>query len=150
MTSTVAIAQSGAAPRQERWYRTVWRWHFYAGLFTLPFILWLSATGALYLFKPQIESWIDRPYDNLDVAGAPAAPSDLVERAEAIIPGSILHRFILREGADDAQRVVVGLGAEETRVYLHPTSGEVLKTVSEQDRLMRVISRLHGELMIGR
>ena len=38
-------------------YRTVWRWHFYAGLFVVPFILLLSLTGAIYLFKPQIDRW---------------------------------------------------------------------------------------------
>ncbi len=36
-------------------YPTIWRWHFYAGLFVLPFILILSITASIYLFKPQIE-----------------------------------------------------------------------------------------------
>ncbi len=139
-----------AIPRQERWYGTVWRWHFYAGLFTIPFILWLSATGAIYLFKPQIEGWIDRPYDELRVAGPPAKPSDLVRRAEAMVPDAALHRFVLREEADDAQRIVVGVGAQETRVYLHPGTGAMLRTIGEEDRLMQVIFRLHGELMAGR
>lgn len=110
-------------PRQERWYRTVWRWHFYAGLFTVPFILWLSATGAIYLFKPQIEAWLDRPYDTLEIRGAPASPSTLVERAEAAVPGSVMHRFILTEAPEQAQRIVVGVGAEQTRVYLRPETG---------------------------
>lgn len=35
-------------------YRAVWRWHFYAGLLCLPFLISLSATGALYLFKDEI------------------------------------------------------------------------------------------------
>ena len=38
----------------------IWRWHFYAGLFCIPFILILSITGPIYLFKPQIEAWIDK------------------------------------------------------------------------------------------
>jgi hypothetical protein len=25
-------------------HRTVWRWHFYAGLFCIPFVLWLATT----------------------------------------------------------------------------------------------------------
>ena len=146
--ATAATGNSTA--RQERWYRSVWRWHFYAGLFTVPFVLWLSATGAIYLFKPQVESLIDRPYDSLEITGAPLAPSALVDKAESAVPGSVLHRFILPEEADDAQRIVVGVGADETRVYLHPQTGEVLKTVGEQDRFMRVIFRLHGELTMGR
>ena len=37
-------------------YRLVWRWHFYAGIFCIPFILSLSISGAIYLFKPQIDT----------------------------------------------------------------------------------------------
>ncbi|MXP09210.1 PepSY-associated TM helix domain-containing protein [Pseudoblastomonas halimionae] len=148
--SDATAATGNSTARQERWYRSVWRWHFYAGLLTVPFVLWLSVTGAIYLFKPQVESWIDRAYDSLEVTDAPLAPSALAERAEGAVPGSVLHRFILREEADDAQRIVVGVGADETRVYLHPDTGEVLKTVGEQDRFMRVIFRLHGELTMGR
>ncbi len=36
-------------------YRIVWRWHFYAGLIVMPVLLWLATTGALYLYKPEIE-----------------------------------------------------------------------------------------------
>lgn len=37
-------------------YRAVWRWHFYAGLFVLPVLMLMALTGALYLFKAEIES----------------------------------------------------------------------------------------------
>ena len=136
--------------RHEKWYRTVWRWHFYAGLFTVPFILWLSVTGGIYLFKPQIETLLDRPYDGLKMQGQPMAPSRLAAIAVNAVPGSVLHRYVLPEAPNDAQRVIVGVGQKETRVYLHPGTGQVLKTVGEEDRLMRVVFRLHGELMAGR
>ncbi len=41
-------------------YKAVWRWHFYAGLFCVPFLLLLSATGGIYLFDTQIESVLYR------------------------------------------------------------------------------------------
>src|SRR3546814_7927493 len=31
-----------------RWYNAVWRWHFYAGLFCIPFVIWLALTGTIY------------------------------------------------------------------------------------------------------
>ena len=37
-------------------YRILWRWHFYAGLFVMPFLIVLAITGTIYVFKPQIES----------------------------------------------------------------------------------------------
>jgi uncharacterized iron-regulated membrane protein len=36
-----------AAAPGARWYNAVWRWHFYAGLFCMPFVLWLAATGTI-------------------------------------------------------------------------------------------------------
>ena len=37
-------------------YNAVWRWHFYAGVFCVPFVIWLALTGTIYLWKPQIEA----------------------------------------------------------------------------------------------
>ena len=36
------------SPRR-RWpdHRTVWCWHFYAGVVCIPFVLWLAATGSM-------------------------------------------------------------------------------------------------------
>jgi uncharacterized iron-regulated membrane protein len=52
-------------------YAAVWRWHFYAGLFVVPFAVLLAITGGVYLFKPQIEA---RLYANLyNVAQDPIA-----------------------------------------------------------------------------
>ena len=50
-------------------YRAVWRWHFYAGLFCIPFVVVLAVSGSTYLFKNEVESWIDRNCDNLEVTG---------------------------------------------------------------------------------
>jgi uncharacterized iron-regulated membrane protein len=29
-------------------YRTIWRWHFYAGLLVVPMVLLLAFTGTVY------------------------------------------------------------------------------------------------------
>src|SRR6185295_3975253 len=39
----------------DRLYRVIWRWHFYAGMIiTLPLIV-VAATGALWIFKDELE-----------------------------------------------------------------------------------------------
>ena len=67
-------------------YRTIWRWHFYAGLFVLPFILILSVTGAIYLFKPQIDRWEERVYQGLSQSNA-VSPDRQLAAALAASPG---------------------------------------------------------------
>jgi uncharacterized iron-regulated membrane protein len=130
-------------------YRAVWRWHFYAGLFCIPFVIVLSISGSIYLFKTEIESWIDRPYDRLEVNGRPATAADQVRAALAAVPGSTLDAYELPQAADSAVRVIVNRDGQATRVYLHPESLDVLKTVAEDDRFMRILFRLHGELLLG-
>jgi len=76
-------------------YTTVWRWHFYAGLFCIPFILWLSSTGLIYLFKPQIDQWIDRPYDQLVIQSKIHPPSAQVIAALHAVPNSIFSAYEL-------------------------------------------------------
>jgi len=134
-----------------RWpdYRTVWRWHFYAGLLCIPFVIWLATTGSIYLFKPQVEAWLDRPYENLTVSGSRATPSQQVAAALAAVPGSVLNTYELPQTPASAARVLVGHGDHLMRVYVHPGTAQVLSVVNEDERLMKIIFRLHGELMWG-
>src|SRR6187551_708345 len=89
-------------------YRTMWRWHFYAGLFVIPFVLVLSLSGAVYLFKPQIERWEERAFQGLPTAVA-VAPGQQVAAALAAIPGATLHSYRLPQRAGDAAMVHVAL-----------------------------------------
>jgi uncharacterized iron-regulated membrane protein len=130
-------------------YRTVWRWHFYAGLFCIPFVLWLACTGSIYLFRPQVEAWLDRPYDHLALSGPPASGQSIVAAALAAEPGSSLHALQLTSSPNSAVQVLVGQGAYEYRVYVHPQTLQILKRISEDQRLMRIIFHLHGELLLG-
>jgi len=130
-------------------YRTVWRWHFYAGLFSIPFILWLSLTGSIYLFRPQIERWLDRPYDHLVLHGRGATPEAQAEAAVAAVPGSHFHYYELPRNDRSAVQIVVGRAAKEFRVYVHPETLQVLKIVDEDKRPMNVLFYLHGELLLG-
>ncbi|MBA4030942.1 MAG: peptidase [Planctomyces sp.] len=130
-------------------YRTVWRWHFYAALFTIPFIVILSLSGIVYLFKAEIEDWLDRPYDNLTSASAPAPLVAQIQAAVASLPSGRFVSYELPRGPGTATRIVVRHGEESSRVYIHPQSLAVLQTVVEKDRLMRQVFRIHGELMLG-
>jgi uncharacterized iron-regulated membrane protein len=149
--SNAGIDEVSNSPVAQNWpsYRTVWRWHFYAGLFSIPLILWLSATGAIYLFRPQIESLLDRPYERLALDGPRAGPADQVRAALASVPGSSLHAYQLPRSSFSAAQIIVGKGEEEFRVYVHPRTLQILKVIKEDRRPMNVISSLHGELLMG-
>lgn len=141
----------GNATVKNQWpdYRTIWRWHFYAGLFSIPFVLVLSASGAVYLFKDEIEAWLDRPYDNLSLTGGLSLPSQQIQAALSSVPGSSFEQYELPRTEKSAARVIVRKGVNDYRVYVQPATLQILSQVPEDQRLMRQIFRLHGELWMG-
>ncbi|TKB81429.1 MAG: PepSY domain-containing protein [Nitrospira sp.] len=128
--------------------RAVWRWHFYAGLFSIPFIVVLAISGAIYLFKPQVEAWLDRPYDHLALTGRPSGAEVQVRAALAAVPGATLAAYEVPTAPEAAVRVIVKRDDARIRVYVHPETLGVLQTLREDDRLMRIIFRLHGQLLM--
>jgi len=130
-------------------YRTVWRWHFYAAMFCVPFVLYLAFTGTLFLFHPQVQQWLDRPYSHLSTVGPAASINDQVKAALAAEPGSNLHAYQLPLTPTSPAEILVGQGLKEFRVYVNPRTLEVLKIYDEDQRLDHFTLRLHGEMLIG-
>ena len=135
-----------AAVQGARWYNAVWRWHFYAGMLCMPFVLWLAATGTIYLWKPQIEAWLERPYDNLQPIGARASADLQVRAAGGALMGATLHKYQLPEAPGAATRVIMGRNGEDFRVFVDPYRLRVLAIEREAERPMRFIADLHGTL----
>ena len=135
--------------RRKAFYNAVWRWHFYAGVFCMPFVIWLALTGSTYLWRPQIESWLESPYDHMPTSGAVASPDAQVAAATGAVPGSRLHQYLLPEASDRAVRIIVAREGVDTRVYVDPRSLAVLNTEREESRPFRVLFHLHGELLAG-
>lgn len=131
-------------------YAAVWRWHFYAGLFCLPFVVWLSITGSIYLFRPDIEAWLDRPYESLSLSGPRAAPSAEVGAALAAVPGSVFSRYEPAATATGAAQVAVARDGILYRVIVHPRTLQTMRLGRDDHRIMEVMAQLHGNLWLGR
>lgn len=113
-------------------------------------MIWLSITGIIYVFKPQIESWIDRQYADLSFQQGPlASPESVTRAAAAAVPGSSLSAYEVTSGGRNAVQILVKQGQSIFRVYVHPQNLKILKVIPEEERFMRIIFRLHGELLMG-
>lgn len=137
--------------KPNHFYMRVWRWHFYAGLFTLPFLFLLACTGIVYLFRNEIE---DIVYRDKIFVGAVNHPIPLTEQrvfAEAILPDSNLQKVIPPAEADRATQFVFSAkdGNDET-VFVNPSNGVVTGTRIESSRPSAVALKIHGELLIGK
>lgn len=144
-TSDTAPDRAGAL------YRTIWRWHFYAGLICLPFFVLLATTGALYLFRDELNLVVEhRMLTAPQVAGARALPAEaLVARALEAAPGEAVS-YTPPPAPGRSTQVMVRDGAEQLiSVFLDPVTGQVLGQVPEQSRLMPTISHIHSLVILG-
>ena len=132
-------------------YRALWRWHFHAGLFCIPFVLILALSGSIYLFKPQIDALADRDVDSLQVTGQRASGEAQISAAIASLPGSKLFVYEIPREANDAVRVhLYGTDGAGRIVYVHPETLAILKSVPHTARLTEIVRMIHSELLVGK
>lgn len=126
-------------------YRAIWRWHFFAGLLSIPFLVILAVTGSLYLFKSEINHTVFA-YRTVvaDPGTPPESASTLVARAEAAVPGAKATTYASPATATDS--VVVTLKGDEGKklVYLNPYDGAVLAVLDASAEPMQVIKKIHS------
>ncbi len=137
-------------PQRAALYRTIWRWHFYAGLFVIPFILLLAATGAAYLFKPQVERWEERAFRTPKIERV-VLPSAQVSAALASAPGARFVSYRLPERSGDAAMVHIATpdGRAMRDVFISP-AGTVLGSLDPERRIMATVKTIHGQLLLGK
>lgn len=63
-------------------YGRLWRWHFFAALLVIPFVLWQSVTGTLYLWS---EWWMDQAHPQLRFVAPAGAPLPVREQIQAAL-----------------------------------------------------------------
>ena len=132
------------------WYGRVWRWHFYAGIIALPFVLVLSVTGMIYLFKPSLDEWSARAYSHLALQGPVHSLDEQVAAAKAALPAARVKAVEWRADPADAARVLMVDGAGTPfRVYVRPDDLRILAAEPEQGRLSEWARKIHGELLAG-
>lgn len=144
--SAVTVARSA----QDAVYRAVWRWHFYAGLLCLPFLILLSATGSLYLFKDEINGTLFAYRTTVaPQPSRPLSPDVLLFNASEAAPTAM--PVSMADPADVTAAAVVTLadGPRRTLVYLNPYNGDVLDRVDRDGDFMMVVRRLHSLAYFG-
>ena len=135
-------------PRAATFYRAVWRWHFYAGLVVVPFLLVLSLTGIIMLYGNSIETMLGKTYTV--AANQKTIPLETqAAAAVAAIKDSSLKMVVRPAAATSATMVVVNANDQDVVVTINPNDGSVLNTLNKDDTWFNWASNIHGTLMIG-
>lgn len=147
MSNTSASASDGARP-VSRLYFAAWRWHFYAGLYVIPFLLMLAVTGLIMLWVSSVTELNGERARILP--GAALLPvGQLQAAAEAAVPGGHAVQYIAPLGPDRVAAFAVAAEEDRTGVTLNPYTAELVETFAWREGWYDLASDIHGTLLIG-
>ncbi|OLP57007.1 hypothetical protein BJF92_21085 [Rhizobium rhizosphaerae] len=140
-----------AAPAASDLYRAVWRWHFYAGLLVLPFLISLAITGGLYLFRDEIDGLVHADLKRVEARqdAARVAPSAMVAAALAAQPGTAVKFTDPATPTSSAEITVATESQGKRAVYVDPYDGRVLGSLPDRGTIMWTIRTLHSLKYFG-
>jgi len=130
-------------------YNLAWRWHFYAGLFVAPFMILLSLTGIVYLFKPQLDSLMYSDLLTVKPAHHMISADEQQQRVLVAFPQVLVSKYLPPVNAQGSAQFVVKQDGREVNVFIDPYSGKILGTQDAKNNLQAMARELHGELMVG-
>jgi len=131
-------------------YFLTWRWHFYAGLFVVPFMLMLSVTGLVMLFDDEIE--FNRYQSVLAVTPetSTVATSLQMDNVQKGFPGAKVTQFVPSASADLANRFSISLESGKTLIVaVNPYNGNIQGMIDRSDSWYALANDIHGTLLLG-
>jgi uncharacterized iron-regulated membrane protein len=143
-TSTPGLSAEGGTSRIDKLYFAVWRWHFYAGLFVIPFIVLLSVTGIIMVWFSAISPEYG---ERLQVTAGTEMPITAQAEASASHAGGTVDQYIAPYSTENPAMFRVQTEAGARILALDPVTGTVLRDTAEGDTWEEWADHLHGELM---
>lgn len=143
----MANIETNGSSATQKLYFAVWRWHFYAGLYVIPFLIMLATTGLIMLWIAFLSGVGDERM-TITPTGTPLPVSALQAAAESAVPGAATQ-YIAPLSADNVAAIAVKTEAGVTGVTLNPYTAEVLHTFPWRAGWYDYISDIHGSLLIG-
>jgi uncharacterized iron-regulated membrane protein len=142
--SDTSTAPSGV----NKLYFAVWRWHFYAGLYVIPFLIMLAITGVVMVWFTAIA-----PEYGERLAITPQAEtlsiSDQANAALATHPEGKIGQYIAPHDAQTPAGFRVDLAEGQRMIALDPYTGAVLRDTENGATWYSLANDIHGTLLIG-
>lgn len=137
----------GANALSQKFYMSAWRWHFYAGLYVIPFMITLAVTGLMMMY---INLFDGRDGEKITVTptGEAMAASTLSDAVLAAQPGTIAE-WIGPKSPDLATVFRVKTETGNRMVAIDQYSGEIIETWDRRVGWYDFADNIHSDLLIG-
>lgn len=128
--------------------RRAWRWHFLAALLVIPFVLWQSTTGTLYVWS---QAWVDAMHPELRFVAPGARHVSLDQQVSAARAGQMgpVSSVIVPADPHRATEVLFDAGGLPTAVFVDPCRGSRLGALSGMAWPVGWTRKLHGGWPLG-
>ncbi len=130
-------------------YRRFWRWHFFAAAIVIPFVLWQSVTGTLYLWS---EWWIDVRHPEMrfvEARGETASYAAQIRAALAAAPNLPVTEIVIPADPGRSTTVLFKDGALPVPVFVDPHGARLMGTLTPSAWLPGWSRALHAGWPLG-
>ncbi|RAW02129.1 PepSY-associated TM helix domain-containing protein [Pseudochryseolinea flava] len=127
----------------------LWKWHFIAGLVSLPVVLILSVTGFIYLFKDDYEAPRQQDIRRVAVAGKAMSFQQQLQHARKATTKKI-DAMVLPTSDRQATEFISGKFSHKSSYFVDPYTGSITGSIIAHETEMNTIRKLHGELLMGK
>jgi uncharacterized iron-regulated membrane protein len=151
ITAEAASVTEPVKKPEPRLYRVIWRWHFYAGLITLPVLLTAAVTGGLYVFREELERVIYPRLMFVEPQPQIISYNEQLAKGAATLPaGATVHGISISDDPARATSITAEIGHEHyVSVYVNQHTGAVLGQLDYDRSLFGVILNIHRTLLAG-
>lgn len=148
MTSIDASHDITRGDTARRLYRAAWRWHFYAGLFVIPFFLVLAVTGLMMLWIAHIDG---RDGERIPVEPQSSPASLTLQAAVALtaVPGGEPRLYIAPRAPDQAALFRIDGPDGPVMVAVDPFKAQVIDSFPRRSGWYDWADSIHSDLRLG-
>ncbi len=135
------------------YYKAVYRWHFFAGLFVLPFIFLIAITGLIYLFHTELDEYINHDYYfNNNMAQQHEKPQPhhaIIAAAQTYLAGNIVNYTPAISPNRNAEVVISEVGnshhgeGKKTSVFINPQNLAIAGVISDK-KILQIVKKIHS------
>ncbi|MEO0979556.1 MAG: PepSY domain-containing protein [Pseudomonadota bacterium] len=133
-----------------RFYLAAWRWHFYAGLFVIPFLTTLAVTGMMMMYIGFFDGR-DGEKITVEVPLNPVAlsVSDQAAAALASHPGSTLVEWLKGRSESSVSVFRIAHDGTHSMVAVDPYTGGVVESWDRRQGWYDFADGIHSDLLLG-
>lgn len=145
---SISAAAPARASSSSRFYAAAWRWHFYAGLFVVPFLTILAVTGLVMVYFTGFQSRLG----NLVYVQPHNSTQTVTAQAKAVLvqfPDATLKEYIAPKDKDLAAWFIVARGGATEAVAVDPYTARVVQSVDKESTGFAWARNIHASLLLG-